>query len=189
MAVSGKISAKIEKMGSVAVGARELFERVRMMPEGKIAISLQNVALSRFAPPGRRVASRCKGLPGSEFPTLPQPGEGASSMTLGTEVLSALIAATHFSISTDETRLHLNSALFEWKVTTCAWSPPTAIGCRRWRSSNGQARATASMLIPLKGVHELKRLCDEAKSDGTTTISVIQSGPNAFFSVPGFSSA
>ena len=45
--------------------------------------------------------------------------------------------------------------------------------------------ATASMLIPLKGIQELKRLCDEAKSDGTGHISVLQSGTNAFFRVPG----
>ena len=30
------------------------------------------------------------------------------------DVLSELIQKTHFSISTDETRAHLNSALFEW---------------------------------------------------------------------------
>jgi DNA polymerase III sliding clamp (beta) subunit (PCNA family) len=41
------------------------------------------------------------------------------------------------------------------------------------------------MLIPLKGIQELKRLCDEAKSDGTGHISVLHSGTNAFFRVPG----
>ena len=40
VSVSGKIPAKIEKAG-VALGARELFERVRMMPDGPIVIALQ----------------------------------------------------------------------------------------------------------------------------------------------------
>jgi DNA polymerase-3 subunit beta len=52
--------------------------------------------------------------------------------------------------------------------------------------------ATASMLIPLKGIQELRRLCDEAraetKPEGSETpleLSLIQSGPNAFFRLPG----
>src|SRR5687767_5418033 len=39
VAVSGKIQAKVENGGAVAIGARDLFERVKMMPEGQISIS------------------------------------------------------------------------------------------------------------------------------------------------------
>jgi DNA polymerase-3 subunit beta len=52
--------------------------------------------------------------------------------------------------------------------------------------------ASATMLIPLKGIQELRRLCDEAraepKTDGAETpteLTLIQSGPNAFFKLPG----
>ncbi|MEO6600402.1 MAG: DNA polymerase III subunit beta, partial [Polyangiaceae bacterium] len=43
-------------------------------------------------------------------------------------------------------------------------------------------------LIPLKGVLELKRLCDEASEDATSAgeIRISQSGPNAFFQLAGF---
>jgi len=54
--------------------------------------------------------------------------------------------------------------------------------------------ASASMLIPLKGVLELKRLCDEAKSEPSkdgerdeATLELCHSGPNAFFQLAGFS--
>ena len=39
LAVSGHIAARVDKGGSIAVGARDLFERVKMMPEGQLAIS------------------------------------------------------------------------------------------------------------------------------------------------------
>jgi DNA polymerase-3 subunit beta len=43
------------------------------------------------------------------------------------------------------------------------------------------------MLIPLKGVQELRRLCDEvAQADEGAKLSMRQSGPNVFFSVAGF---
>jgi DNA polymerase-3 subunit beta len=38
-----------------------------------------------------------------------------------------------------------------------------------------------SMLIPVKGIAELKRLCEEARAEGIKEIELNQSGPNAFF--------
>src|SRR5436190_19357942 len=39
LAVSGRIAAEVQKGGSIAVGARDLFERVKMMPEGQLTIT------------------------------------------------------------------------------------------------------------------------------------------------------
>jgi len=185
LGVSGTISARIEKPGSVAVGARDLFERVKMMPEGNIAIAQQNDGSVTIRSQGQARRYTLKGLPGSEFPTLPQPGEGASSMTLGTEVLAELIAKTHFSIAADDTRPHLNSALFQMEGNNVRMVTTDGHRLSKMEIQQPEHEATASMLIPLKGIQELKRLCDEAKSDGTPTISVLQSGTNAFFRVPG----
>ena len=48
-------------------------------------------------------------MPGDDFPPLPAPAEGSPTLALDVDVLQELIAKTHFSISTDETRAHLNS--------------------------------------------------------------------------------
>lgn len=185
LGVSGTIPARIEKTGSVAVGARDLFERVKMMPEGNIAIALQTDGSVVIRAQGQARRYTLKGLPGSEFPTLPQPGEGASSMTLGTEVLAELIAKTHFSIAADDTRPHLNSALFQMEGHDVRMVTTDGHRLSKMEIQQPEHEATASMLIPLKGIHELKRLCDEAKGDGASSISVLQSGTNAFFRVPG----
>src|SRR5688572_17799580 len=185
LGVSGTISAKVEKTGSVAVGARDLFERVKAMPEGNIAIQLGSDGAVTIRAQGQAHRYTLKGLPGSEFPTLPQPGEGASSMTLGTEVLAELIAKTHFSIAADDTRPHLNSALFQMEGHNVRMVTTDGHRLSKMEIQQPEHEATASMLIPLKGIQELKRLCDEAKSDGTSSISVLQSGTNAFFRVPG----
>jgi DNA polymerase-3 subunit beta len=185
LGVSGTVPAKIEKPGSVAVGARDLFERVKMMPEGNISIAVQNDGAVAIRAQGQARRYTLKGLPGSEFPTLPQPGEGASSMTLGTEVLSELIAKTHFSIAADDTRPHLNSALFQLEGNNVRMVTTDGHRLSKLEIQQPEHEATASMLIPLKGIQELRRLCDEAKSDGNATISVLTSGTNAFFRVPG----
>ena len=41
------------------------------------------------------------------------------------------------------------------------------------------------MLIPLKAISELRRLADQARSEKVATLTIQQSGPNAFFTVSG----
>jgi DNA polymerase-3 subunit beta len=46
--------------------------------------------------------------------------------------------------------------------------------------------ATATMLIPLKAIHELRRLADGSKTEkDAQRVTITQSGPNAFFSIGG----
>jgi DNA polymerase-3 subunit beta len=194
LAVSGRIRAQVDKGGSIAIGARDLFERAKMMPEGQIAITTTEGSATTIRAVGSARRYTLHGIPGEEFPSLPQADASAPVLSLPIDAMSQLIARTHFSISTDETRLHLNSALFEWDgdrvrmVTTDGH-----------RLSKAELRvpgktASASMLIPLKGVLELKRLCDEAKSEPAregereaSTLELCHSGPNAFFQLAGFS--
>jgi len=103
-------------------------------------------------------------------------------------VLATLISGTHFSISNDETRPHLSSALFE---SEGEWVRMVTTDGHRLSKTEVrvEGRQTAgNMLIPLKGVNELRRLCDEAvgKADGAAELRIVQSGPNAYFELPGF---
>lgn len=184
LGVSGTLPAQVERPGSVAVGARDLFERVKMMPEGNVTISLQADGLVTLRAQGQPRRYTLKGLPGAEFPTLPQPGEGSSPMTLGTETLSELIAKTHFSIATDDTRPHLNSALFQWEGENVRMVTTDGHRLSKMEIRSETRDGNASMLVPLKGIVELKRLCDEARAEGAAEITVLQSGTNAFFRVP-----
>lgn len=190
VSVSGKIPAKVENGGSVALGARELFERVRMMPEGQIALQVTGTqAVIRAVGSARRFTLH--GVPGEEFPSLPAPDAKAQLATLDVVTLASLIAATHFSISTDETRLHLNSALFEWDNDRVRMVTTDGHRLSKLEVVVKGKHESATMLIPLKGVQELRRLCEEALAEGkeadTSEIKMVQSGPNAFFELAGFS--
>jgi DNA polymerase-3 subunit beta len=192
VSVSGKIPAKIENGGSIALGARELFERVRMMPEGQIALQVTGTqAVMRAVGASRRFTLH--GVPGEEFPSLPTPDAKAQVATLDVVTLASLISATHFSISTDETRLHLNSALFEWDNDRVRMVTTDGHRLSKLEVVVKGKHESATMLIPLKGVQELRRLCEEALGEGgkdgadASEIKMVQSGPNAFFELAGFS--
>ena len=188
LAVTGKIPARVEQGGSVALGARDLFERVKMMPEGDIAISTSGAATTiRAMGASRRFTLH--GIPGEEFPALPQQEASAAVLSLDVDALAQLISATHFSISTDETRLHLNSALFEWDGERVRMVTTDGHRLSLMETVVSGKSASSTMLIPLKGVLELKRLCDEAAAESggdAAQIKIAQSGPNAFFQLAGY---
>ncbi len=192
LAVSGTIKAKVDKGGSVAVGARDLFERVKMMPDGEIAISTTDSAATTIRSVGGARRYTLHGIPGEEFPKLPMLEEGATTHQLDAEVLAQLMTATHFSISTDETRLHLNSALFEWDGDRVRMVTTDGHRLSKMEIAVPGQQASTHMLVPLKGIQELRRLCDEVRAEAgkqdnvDTTVTLAQSGPNAFFQLAGF---
>lgn len=184
LAVSGSIPGQVDRVGSVAVGARDFFERVKMMPEGNLTLTMQGDGAVTMRAQGQPRRYTLKGLPGSEFPVVPQPGEGAQPMSLATQTFADLIAKTQFSIATDDTRPHLNSALFQWEGDRVRMVTTDGHRLSKLEIVVPQRDGNASMLIPLKGIQELRRLCDEAASEGVSSISVVQSGNSAFFRVP-----
>lgn len=190
LAVRGKVPARVEQGGSVAVGARDLVERIRNMPDGEIGISTAGNAATTLRAVGSPRRFTLQGIPGQEFPSLPEPAADAKASTLGASTLSALISGTHFSISNDETRPHLASALFEWDGDHVRMVTTDGHRLSKMDAAVPGKHGTSSMLIPLKGVNELRRLCDEVTSkregDAEPEIRLLQAGPNAFFELPGF---
>lgn len=191
LSLMGRIPADIAKGGSVAVSAKDLFERVKMMPDGPVVIASQDNATTTIKASGTARRYTLRGMPGDDFPPLPQPAEGSPTLALDVDVLAELIAKTHFSISTDETRAHLNSALFEWdgEVVRMVTTDGHRLSKVDVKVSGRQASAT--MLIPLKAIQELRRLCEEMLADGSTSgeggakkkpeLLITQSGSSAFF--------
>jgi DNA polymerase-3 subunit beta len=196
VAVSGSVPAKVEKPGSIAVPAKDFFDRVRMMPEGQIGIEVgdgSNITIRSLTSARRYTLF---GLPGDEFPRLPAP-EGDGWVEIDVASMARLIATTYFSISSDETRMHLSSALFELEDNRARMVTTDGHRLSKMEVRAPELSGKATMLIPLKGVHELTRLCDEALSDSGKSsdpegkneparIRILQSGPNVFFEVGGF---
>ena len=191
LSLLGRVSAEVSKPGSVAVSAKDLFERVKMMPDGPVVIATQDNATTTLKAAGSARRYTLRGMPGDDFPPLPQPAEGSPTLALDVDVLSELIQKTHFSISTDETRAHLNSALFEWEGDTVRMVTTDGHRLSKVDVKVTGRQASATMLIPLKAIHELRRLCDEMLAEGPVTnaegekkkpeLLITQSGSSAFF--------
>jgi DNA polymerase-3 subunit beta len=198
LALVGRATVDVSKGGSVAVSAKDLLERVRMMPEGPVHIVTAETSMTTIKAGGSARRYTLRGMPGEDFPPLPVPAEGSPSLALDVAVLQELIGKTHFSISTDETRAHLNSGLFEWEgdIVRMVTTDGHRLSKMEVRVTGRQASAT--MLIPLKAIQELRRLCEEviadekesAKESGSKAqLQITQSGSSAFFTAAGMSFA
>lgn len=190
LGLSGKIPAEITKSGTMAIPAKELVDRVKMMPDGPVQLSTTDSGQTTLKAAGSARRFTLRGMPGTDFPPLPQPADGAPSLAIEVDVLQELIAKTHFSISTDETRAHLNSALFEWDGDVVRMVTTDGHRLSKVEVKVAGRQASATMLIPLKAIQELRRLCDEVMSDPTQVkdaktdrpqLTIVQSGSSAFF--------
>lgn len=188
LSLSGRISAEISRPGSVAVSAKDLFDRVKMMPEGPVVISSQENATTTIKSRGSARRYTLRGMPGDEFPPLPQPAEGSPTLAIDVDVLSELIAKTYFSISSDETRAHLNSALFEWDGDIVRMVTTDGHRLSKVDVKVAGRQASSTMLIPLKAILELRRLCEEMTAESGSSgeerkpeLLITQSGSSAFF--------
>jgi DNA polymerase-3 subunit beta len=125
-------------------------------------------------------------MPGDDFPPLPSPGN-AEFVSLDADVLGDLITRTQYSMSTDDTRPHLAGALFEGeaRIARMVTTDGHRLSKCDYRLREGMM-LHFSMLVPGKGIAELKRLVEGAKRDkgkeeGAPQISVASHAGNAFF--------
>src|SRR5271166_2864533 len=191
LALIGRVAVDVSKGGSVAVPAKDLAERIRMMPDGPLHVAAQENASTVIKAVGSARRYTLRGMPGDDFPPLPAPAEGSPSLALDVDVLQELVAKTYFSISSDETRAHLNSALFEWDGDLVRMVTTDGHRLSKMEVKVGGRQASATMLIPLKAVQELRRLCDdmaaESKEGTKAQVQIAQSGSSAFFQGGGMS--
>jgi DNA polymerase-3 subunit beta len=188
LAVTGSAGAEVATSGSIAVPAKDLFERVKAMPDGPVQIIATSGAQTTLKAVGSPRRYTLHGMPGTEFPQLPAAASDAPVLELPLELLSLLISRTHFSISSDETRPHVHSALLEWIGDRVHMVTTDGHRLSKMDATVAGTAATATMLIPLKAITELRRLADETRAEKeTTNVAISQSGPHAFFQFGGTS--
>ena len=188
LGVAATAPAEIKKGGSIAVAARTLFDIVKNLPEGDVqwTVGPNHAAEIRSG----KVRFRIPGMPGDDFPPLPAP-QNVEFSSIEVDLLADLIGKTSYSMSTDDTRPHLAGALFEGegRVVRMVTTDGHRLSKCEHRLRDSSPMVNFSMLVPNKGINELKRLLEDAKADkpakgedaGPVTVGVATLGGNAFF--------
>lgn len=151
--------------GSVCINAKDFLDRVRQMPDGEVGISVKENTVT-ITSGKRRYRLPC--LPGDEFPVVPEfTGEW---LTVERLPLLDAITSTCYAVSADETRLHLNSLLFtsESGKLVCVATD----GHRLALDKQPIDWNLQTALLPLSGVHQVRKLLEDAKSEGSIKLGV-----------------
>jgi DNA polymerase-3 subunit beta len=175
--ISSTVAASVEKSGSIAVPARDLLDRVKALP-GEITITVNDKSTVTLKSGSRRFS--LQGIPGADFPALPSTDKQPIA-TLPAADLLKLINSTHFAISTDESRLHLNSMLLEINgVMRAVATDGHRLSLVETTTPAGAGEFTA--LIPLRAITQIKRLCEDGDA-----VTLTPDGFHLFIGVGGFS--
>jgi len=87
LSITGTTNAEVATSGSVALPARELFERVKAMPEGPVQIAATAGAQTTIKAAASPRRFTVHGIPGGDFPPLPRPDERAAALSMPVELL------------------------------------------------------------------------------------------------------
>lgn len=152
-------TALVTATGETTVSAKKLFDIIKeldpnqdvTLETGETFVSIR-CGRSRF-----RLASLAAG----EYPGITEE-EGGNAITLSGSLLSDMIAATSFAMSTDETRKYLTGTLFEVDDQQML-RLVTTDGHRLALSEVHLEQPTLAVksIVPKKAVVELRKLCDE----------------------------
>lgn len=143
---------------SVCISAKTAHDIVKNLPDGDVKLTVDATTMTIRA---GRSKFRVPVMPADDFPPLPRATiDELHKMDAGT--LSRLIALTGYSVSDDDTRPHLASLLLEGEGDITR-----AVSTDGHRLSLAELAGPAlpSMMIPAKGVAEIKRLCDATGGD------------------------
>lgn len=164
--IRGSHDAEVVAPGSLTASAKKLHEIVRELPDEPV--HLESTANSYLEIRCARSRFVLAGTAGEEYPSIPSPTPGRTTR-IQAVVLSAMIERSMYAASADETRYNLNGVYFEVLSEGGKLRMVATDGHRLAyvdRAIAGDISGLASgVIVPRKGLAELKRLVDEEDAD------------------------
>ncbi|MFN7130473.1 MAG: DNA polymerase III subunit beta [Myxococcales bacterium] len=152
--------AEVTKEGAITLSAKHLYDITRVLPEAHV--TLKRVGNNAVEISSGTAQFKLIGMAAEEYPSLPKEEKAALVKADGRTLLE-MIQKTQFAISTDETRYILNGVYFETREQ--GRSRMVATDGHRLslieRGMDGDFKLKKGVIIPRKGLMELKRLLEE----------------------------
>lgn len=161
VSVSAELQSENVAEGGLTVGAKALHDIVSSMPGD--ALRLRRAENNWAEITAGKVDYRLVGMPDRDFPKIPDPAD-VEFTEIDPVVLREMIDRVLFSVCNDETRFHLNGVLFESDGTSARMVSTDGHRLSKVeRKLDGAPTLTAGIIIPKKGVVELKRVLDNSE--------------------------
>lgn len=177
--IKDSAGAQVESEGSVTVNARKMFEIVKELPGDQVDVSTGKE--DKVEIKSGKARFNIMGLPAKDFPVFPEFDQG-SVQPIDRDTLAEMIDKTSFAVSTDETRYNINGFLLEKDDSKIRMVATDGHRLAVIEKPDGglPGGGKQSVLMPRKGVMEMRKLLEEDEGEVTLGIdhknAVMQKG-------------
>ena len=170
VSLTDSIKCKVTQAGKVAVSAKSLFDITKELADGNIQLIKRDNNWLEIRQ--GKYLSKIVGVSADEYPVFPSYNAHNFIKIEGT-ILKEMIDKTIYSVSSDETRYHLNGVYFE-ALSGQGFKMVATDGHRMSlvsrKISEGQFQANQGVIIPRKGLNEIRKILEGV--DGTVEIAI-----------------
>lgn len=160
--------AEVAEKGEITLSAKKLYEMVREIQGEVINFTKINNIVKISC---QRAVYKIPGLPADDFPSISDDSD-VKFYNISGSVIKDLITKTSFAMATDEMRKNLNGVLLEdgSDGNNCFFRMVATDG-HRLALAKGEAseifqEITKGVIVPRKGLMEIKKIIDENKNVG-----------------------
>lgn len=169
VSLTDEVAVQVHQPGKVAVSARNLFEIAKKLSDGTISLTKKENNWLEIKQ--GKYLSKIVGVSSEDYPVFPTYNP-QSFNRIESKTLKEMIDKTIFSVSSDETRYHLNGVFFE--ISKDGLKMVATDGHRmsliNKQVSNLEAPVQQGVIIPRKGLHEIKKILEGV--EGTVEIAI-----------------
>lgn len=168
VSLTDQVAVKVHQSGKVAVSAKSLFEITRKLSDG--IISLTKKENNWLEIKQGKYLSKIVGISADDYPIFPTYNPQAF-IKVEAPLLREMIDKTIYSVSTDETRYHLNGVYFE---INSGFKMVATDGHRMSLFNKNipgvNSHLNQGVIIPRKGLHEIRKIIEG--HDGVVEIAI-----------------
>ncbi len=155
--------AQIRKPGKITVSAKKLYEIIKELPDSEISFNAKDNCWIEVE--CGKAQFNIVGLSADEFPNFPKPDK-TNFISLESSLCKEMIEKTFFAISQDESKYNLNGIFCQVQEDTNQLRLVATDGHRlsmidKAIEKNESEELTRGVILPRKGILELKKLADE----------------------------
>lgn len=159
--------ADIRKPGKITVSAKKLYEIIKELPENTIKFNAKDNCWIEVD--CGKAHFNIVGLSADEFPNFPE-SEKNNFLSLSSSLCKEMIEKTFFAVSQDESKYNLNGIYCQIQKTTGQLRMVATDGHRlsmidRDIDLTESSELSRGVILPRKGILELKKLAEEGDSD------------------------
>lgn len=172
---------KVEEVGEFTVPAKLFTDYIAFLPKENVDVELKGAALKISC--GKHETT-LKGMPASDFPIIPPVENGVQWEVSLPELLEGLEQVL-FTISPTETRPEIAGALFHFETKKLILAGTDSYRlAEKAMVAQGTIKDPQRVIVPLRSLQELARICAQAASEGGTAKIIVSPNQMAVI-VPG----